>query len=411
MLCLLQGRPEDQGVREAFGQPAPNTLVEVQSTSLGGAGVSGWAMLPPYGHANASRQYVYVNGRPVHAAPLCKTVDALFTSLYKSNARLVFGHDGELASSRKLGNSRAQFVLAIQCSPASYGVSPEPDCAEVHFGDWEPVLAAAKLAVLRAWRPVLTMACLKQLEQLEQAEAAAGGASHLGHGGMAAPAAGPAAVGFREWVASYDEDLHVAALLAGSRWPPLVEEPSSDLGSGRHSGRRAQRSSAGSGGSSRPPAVAGVKHTLTSRLVPFAGMRGGVGAAAPASGHLADAPSEQHSGGVPTAKRARADTWQPPATSPVLPSSPTTGPELLLASWQTAAQDGLGNAPRSPQQQLTWRQQYDKELYVSGRLPAGGWWASGIPAFAAMAVSYMHTFKGLLDNEVGALKRLLQSGR
>lgn len=86
-----------RSVSELFGEPTAEALVEVAGPPRGGVAVAGWAVLPPHGHANCGRQYVYANGRPVRAGPLCKLVDGLFAQLYKSSARLA--HDssaGEL---------------------------------------------------------------------------------------------------------------------------------------------------------------------------------------------------------------------------------------------------------------------------------------------------------------------------
>lgn len=175
-------------------------------------------------------------------------------------------------STHKLGNRHAQFLLDVRCPSADVGMSPDPDKADVVFRDWEAVLAAAKLAVLRAWRPALSLALLKQLEQLEGSEAQATPSAPT-----AAEAGGPG--GFHEWVARQTgEEQALAALLESRAQPaqgPAAPIHGRDAGmqqgcAGPASGGAARgRWSGGSVGQQRPSG--GIKHSLVSRLVRFTG--------------------------------------------------------------------------------------------------------------------------------------------
>ena len=272
----MQGRPPEQAARDALGQPPEGALAEVRGApGAAGIGVSGWAVLPPHGHANTSRQLVYVNGRPVAAGTLCRMVDALFTQLYKANARLL-----DAPQQHRQGNRHAQFLLELSCRPGSCDIAPGPDAAEVVFQDWDAVLAAARLAVLQAWRPALTVAALKQLEQLEAEEQGTGGGAGAARqvapvargGGPAAPQAAAGERGsFQEWLTSQTAEQPWEAAAAGHG---KHHQQRQQAGPANRGARERGSGGPGSGvprrsGMQRPQGMAGIKHTLVSRLVRF----------------------------------------------------------------------------------------------------------------------------------------------
>jgi hypothetical protein len=72
----VQRRSQVEGVADFLGQPTQ--LVAAVPPVPGAAGAAfaldGYAVLPPHGHPNASRQCVYVNGLWVKAPPISKWV-------------------------------------------------------------------------------------------------------------------------------------------------------------------------------------------------------------------------------------------------------------------------------------------------------------------------------------------------
>ena len=71
----VQGRSQLEGVADFLGQP-PQLVAALPPVPGGAAAfaVYGYAVLPPHGHPNASRQCVHVNGRWVKAPPVSKWV-------------------------------------------------------------------------------------------------------------------------------------------------------------------------------------------------------------------------------------------------------------------------------------------------------------------------------------------------
>ena len=66
---VVQGRSQLGAVADFLGHP-PDWVAVVPPTACGLFTITGYAVLPPYGHPNTSRQAVYVNGRWAKAAPI-----------------------------------------------------------------------------------------------------------------------------------------------------------------------------------------------------------------------------------------------------------------------------------------------------------------------------------------------------
>ena len=72
----VQGRSQLAGVADCMGHPPQlvAAVPPVPGAAAAFAVVGGYAVLPPHGHPNASRQCVHVNGRWVKAPPVSKCV-------------------------------------------------------------------------------------------------------------------------------------------------------------------------------------------------------------------------------------------------------------------------------------------------------------------------------------------------
>lgn len=166
----IKGRSQVQSISQFFNCTSPEDLTQLRAISAGNWTVAGWAMRPPQGHPNTSRQRIFINNYAVKAPALSKSIDEIFTESYRAIIK-VQGRapSADLLSLRKATNLHSMFLLDLQCPPEVIEVLPEPGGGTVLLEDWTPVVAAVRNAVLSAWDSVLNSALLSEVE------------SHRGH--------------------------------------------------------------------------------------------------------------------------------------------------------------------------------------------------------------------------------------